>query len=133
MTTPSAEDLSGLWHGQYSYPTAKAPVPFVATLLDAGGALSGSITEKSTLPPRAGEVLYATVAGQREGACVRFIKSYESDDPRYQTVAYDGQVSGDGSEIEGIWNIRGWQGRFLMIRGTSRGVAAVTGVLETAK
>ncbi len=127
------ENLSGLWHGQYSYPTAKAAVPFIATLLEASGALSGSITEKSTLPPRVGEALYAVVRGQRDGTTVSFVKYYESDDERYQVVAYEGRVTGDGTEIEGIWRIGGFQGKFLMIRGTQRAVSAEQGVLETIR
>jgi hypothetical protein len=131
--TLSSANLSGLWHGQYSYPMAKAPVPFIATLLDAEGALTGSITEKSTLPPRAGEALYAVVRGQRDGASVSFVKYYESDDERYQVVRYEGQVSGDGTEIEGVWRIEEWQGKFLMIRGTQRGAAVEKGVLEKVR
>jgi hypothetical protein len=131
--TFSSEDLSGLWHGQYSYPTAKSAVPFVATLLDTQGVLSGSITEKSTLPPRVGAALYAVVRGQRDGATVSFVKSYESDDERYQVVNYEGRVSGDGTEIEGVWRIAAWQGKFLMIRGTQRGASVEKGILEKVR
>jgi hypothetical protein len=131
--TDEANSLSGIWHGQYSYPVAKQPTPFVATLLDAGGALSGSITEKSTLPPRVGEALYAVVRGTRDGAAVTFQKSYEGDDPRYQIVAYEGLVSGDGTEIEGTWRTGGWQGKFLMIRGAPATASLSRGILEPTR
>jgi len=29
----SAQNLTGVWHGIYSYPIARAPVSFVATLI----------------------------------------------------------------------------------------------------
>jgi hypothetical protein len=122
--SPDTENLSGLWHGQYSYPTARAPVPFTATLLDAGGSLSGSITEKSTLRPRVGEPLYATLRGLREGSAVRFRKTYDTEDERYQVVEYEGRLSADTTEIEGTWQTFGWSGKFLMLR--PRGIATAT-------
>jgi hypothetical protein len=131
MTAP--ENLSGLWHGQFDYPNQQPPTPFVATLLDQDGAVSGAITENSTLPPRAGEPLYAVVRGRRSGLAVSFRKAYETDDPRYQVVSYEGRVSGDGTEIEGTWRTGGWQGRFLMIRGTSRAAIVQTDIQATVR
>jgi hypothetical protein len=133
MSEDAPQNLSGLWHGQYSYPKGPPPVPFTASLLDMDGALSGSVTEKSILPPRLGEALYATVCGQRDGASVSFSKSYETDDPRYQVVTYEGRVSGDGTEIEGTWRVAGWQGRFLMIRGATRDAGVETRIFETVR
>ena len=130
---PASEDLSGLWHGQFDYPNHQPPTPFVATLLDQEGAVSGAITENSTLPPRVGEPLYAVVRGRRSGLAVSFRKSYETDDPRYQVVNYEGRVSSDGTEIEGSWRTGGWQGRFLMIRGASREVTVESEVRATVQ
>jgi hypothetical protein len=130
MSEPAPENLSGLWHGQYSYPAGPPPVPFVATLLDADGALSGSVTEKSILPPRIGEALFATVRGLRDGASVSFVKSYETDDERYQLVTYDGRLSGDFTEIEGTWRTGPWHGKFLMIRGAGAAVSQRRAVLQ---
>jgi hypothetical protein len=130
MGDPDPENLSGLWHGQYNYPTAKEPVAFIANLIDGGGTLGGSITEKSTLPPRVGQALFATIRGIRDGAAVSFAKTYQSDDPRYTVVRYEGQVSADATEIEGTWRTGGWTGKFLMIRGRAGAAATSRGVLE---
>ncbi len=124
MTDADPSNLTGIWHGQYSYPSARPPVPFVATMLDHGGALTGGITERSTLPPRKGELLAASLAGTRAGSVVTFIKHYDATDPRYGTVAYEGSLNADFTEIEGTWNVTGWGGRFLMIRGAAQGVPA---------
>ena len=35
---PSPQNLTGVWHGLYSYPYNRAPVSFVATLIEAGSA-----------------------------------------------------------------------------------------------
>ena len=133
MSDTETADLSGLWDGQFSYPAARPPTPFQASLLDVAGAISGNITEKSTLPPREGEPLYAVVRGRRDGSEVRFAKSYESDDPRYHVVDYDGQISSDGTEIEGVWRTAGWEGRFLMIRASRRQVAVERMVEELVR
>ena len=37
-----ARNLTGVWQGLYTYPNGES-VSFVATLIDSGGALSGSI------------------------------------------------------------------------------------------
>ena len=39
-----AQDLTGVWNGLYSYPDGLS-VTFVATLIESGGALSGSTHE----------------------------------------------------------------------------------------
>ncbi len=124
MTESDPSNLTGIWHGQYSYPTARPAVPFVATILDHGGALTGGITERSTLPPRTGEPLAASLAGTRSGTVVTFTKHYDDTDPRYVTVAYEGSLNADFTEVEGTWSVTGWSGRFLMIRGAALGTRA---------
>ena len=39
-----AQNLTGVWQGLYTYPNSES-VSFVATLIDSGGALSGSTHE----------------------------------------------------------------------------------------
>jgi hypothetical protein len=110
------DDLSGLWHGQYSYPVAKPPVAFVANLIDTGETLGGSITETCEFGPKKGFPLYATVHGTHRGTSVVFTKTYEVEDAHYGVVRYSGAVNAEGTEIEGTWTTQGWSGRFLMIR-----------------
>jgi hypothetical protein len=112
MHSPAA-NLTGFWHGQYSYPVAtRAPVPFRANLIQSEDCLGGSVTERA-LP---GRTLYATINGRRDGNTVSFLKVYEANSGPYTSVAYSGVVSADGLEIDGDWIAAGWSGRFLMIR-----------------
>jgi len=116
---PSAESLTSLWNGRYSYPViTRAPVPFVANLIDAGDCLGGSITERAMIGRSKSRTLYATISGRRAGAAVRFMKIYEANSSPYTSVAYEGSLSEDGLEINGDWMAAGWSGRFLMIRAT---------------
>ena len=39
------DNLTGVWHGLYTYPGQHQPVYFVATLIDSGGQLSGMTHE----------------------------------------------------------------------------------------
>jgi hypothetical protein len=109
--------ITGLWHGQYSYPIVhRAPVPFSASLIQSEACLSGTITERAMLGRVQVRILYASVTGQRTGSSVSFLKLYEANSGSYTSVAYQGVLSGDGLEIDGEWIASGWSGRFLMIR-----------------
>jgi len=117
MMPESPANLTGLWHGQYSYPiAARAPVPFAANLIEAEDRLGGSITERAMLGRVKGRSLYATINGMRAGSAVSFMKLYEAHSGPYTRVSYEGVLSADGLEIDGEWSASGWSGRFLMIR-----------------
>jgi hypothetical protein len=45
----STQSLTGIWHGIYSYPIARAPVSFVATLIETASAVSGTTHELCTI------------------------------------------------------------------------------------
>lgn len=112
----TACNLSGLWHGQFSYPRTFQPEFFTATLLDQAGHVSGSITEKATDPSHTTGIFYAQVSGHHTGAAVVFSKQYEGA-ARAHVVHYTGQVNAEGTEISGVWRIEGsWSGPFLMVR-----------------
>lgn len=122
-SSAEADTLTGVWHGQYAYPMALEPVHFVATLIDSGGAISGSTHETTGRPGEGSQRRLAIVEGARDGANVRFVKIYAPASADHQDVIYTGALNADRSEIEGTWMIPGdWSGRFLMIR--SRGTAA---------
>ncbi|HEY6256748.1 MAG TPA: hypothetical protein VIY51_13235 [Xanthobacteraceae bacterium] len=120
-----AENLTGVWQGLYTYPMGGGSVSFVATLIESGHTLSGSIHEPRTIGAGAGETIYATLLGGRSGSAISFVKTYEgSAGPGYGRVEYEGTLSGDKTEIEGRWNIpRAGSGKFLMIRSGGKAAA----------
>lgn len=106
-----ASDLSGVWHGIFSYPHSLPPENFVATVVDRGGALAGETEEVG----RDGAVFTALIAGRRAGDAVRFVKTY--DDRHAHAVHYDGTLDPEATEIAGTWRISGdWSGSFVMVR-----------------
>jgi len=111
-----AENLTGVWQGLYTYSDGWS-VSFVATLIESGQALSGTIHEPRTYGPGAGETLYATLVGQRSGNVVSFVKTYQNAGTGYGSVNYEGSLNAERTEIEGRWTIPGYSsGKFLMIR-----------------
>ena len=108
------KSLTGIWQGSYTYPQGLA-VQFVATLIESGSTVTGSVHEPCTLGQ--GEIIYATLLGHHDGSAVDFVKTYDGSNPNYTEVSYEGTLNGDATEIEGRWIIRGiWSGKFLMIR-----------------
>lgn len=123
MDEPGSESLTGVWHGQYRYPLPLEPVHFTATIIDSGGALSGTTQETVGLdgPPAS---LMAILDGRRDGATVRFVKTYAPASEEFQDVIYAGTLNGERTEIEGEWTVPGtWSGSFLMIRTRGRAMA----------
>lgn len=106
-------DLSGPWHGLYSYPQVLAPVFFTAELHHADPFLSGR-TEESM---EGGACVAARLSGRLAGQGVTFLKMYEAQTDSRDCVSYDGLLDPDGTEIHGRWIIPGnWSGTFLMMR-----------------
>jgi hypothetical protein len=132
--TSSPQNLTGIWHGLYSYPYGgRAPVPFVATLIQAGSTVSGTTHETCETGGRSNETLYATLRGRRQDSAVVFLKTYDGGNPHYGRVSYEGRLSADGTEIEGRWIVPGnWSGKFLMIRSAGKEEAVSRKVFERA-
>lgn len=116
--TEAPESLTGVWHGQYTYPMGlMPPAAFMATLIDVSGTLSGSTNETTEQGGK-----NATLDGARDGGAVRFVKTYSPASEEFQDVIYIGTLSSDRTEIEGEWIVPGvWQGKFLMIRARAQG------------
>lgn len=125
---PAADDadalnLSGTWHGLYSYPRRRDPVPFTAMLIETASWLRGA-TEETVAVGAASVTMRTTMDGRRTGHAVTLLKLYDGSHRGYDTVHYAGEVSSDGTEIQGRWTVpNGRSGSFLMIR--SNGPAAV--------
>jgi len=125
-------NLTGVWHGLYTYPRHLQRVLFDATLIESGQWLSGSTHEICATGPHRGEMLYATLLGERSGSLVTFRKTYDGRVPNYShSIDYEGAISSDASEIEGRWKITStWSGKFLMIRSMGKEQAVETKVFE---
>jgi len=115
-------NLTGLWVGEYRYPTGSvhpqtfAPllsVSFKAQITDQGGAFYGEITEDNAPG--------AHIRGTREGSSVTFSKRYsDTGGGRYlDRIVYEGGLNEDNTRMDGTWMIlRGLTrpGAFFMMR-----------------
>ena len=70
----------------------------------------------------------ASIAGHRSGSAVSFVKRYEPPGYGYDTVAYEGSVNADATEIDGRWRLPGTtlSGTFLMVRSTKTAQSVAT-------
>src|ERR1700759_2309355 len=111
MTNP----LTGVWDGTYTQPGVGI-VTFLATLIETGGALGGSVAEPCMMPSCPVSTHNASIAGHRSGSAVSFVKRYEPPGYGYDTVTYEGTVNAEATEIDGRWRLPGASGTFLMVR-----------------
>lgn len=110
-------DISGRWAGIFNYPHSHPPNGFEAVLSDAGGAISGTISEPDDDPAGMGGPLHSLIEGHRQGSAVTFTKMYDDLDRMPEPIFYSGTIQPDGNEINGRWEISGhWSGTFLMVR-----------------
>ncbi|HMC92488.1 MAG TPA: hypothetical protein VKI45_08520 [Allosphingosinicella sp.] len=113
----SEADLSGRWHGFYSYGGHVHACPFEAELRDHGGELVGVSFEIAAFGPNPGSTLTAQLEGRRQGSAVDFAKSYDEVALAGYSIHYAGTLADGGNEIEGTWTIPGQgKGTFLMVR-----------------
>ena len=119
------DTLTGVWDGTYTQPGVGI-VTFLATLIESGGALGGSVTEPCMMPACPISTHNAAIAGQRLGSAVSFVKRYEPPGYGYNTVSYEGTVNAEATEIDGRWKLPGASGTFLMVRATRPAEAVTT-------
>jgi hypothetical protein len=126
------DSLTGVWDGTFIQPDV-GTVTFLATLIETGGALTGSVTEPCVSPGCPVATHDASIAGSRSGSAVSFVKHYEPPGYGYTRVFYQGAVSADGNEIDGRWKLpdNSTSGTFLMVR--SRKPAETVADEERAK
>jgi hypothetical protein len=112
-----ADDLTGRWHGFYSYGGSAHSCAFEAELRDHEGEIVGVCYEVAQFGPSPGATLSASIEGRRSGSAVDFAKTYDEVALASYTVHYAGTLAEGGDEIEGTWAIPGQnRGRFLMVR-----------------
>src|SRR5689334_8345810 len=111
------DSLTGVWDGTFVQP-GTGMVTFLATLIESGGALTGSVTEPCISAGCPLNTHNASIAGHRSGSAVSFVKRYEPPGYGYDTVAYEGSVNAEATEIDGRWRVMGtpFSGTFLMVR-----------------
>ena len=120
-------DLTGVWDGTYIQPSV-GMVTYLTTLIETGGSLGGSVTEPCIRPDCPVSSHNASIAGQRSGSAVSFVKTYEPPGYGYDKVFYEGAVNADATEISGRWRLPGvnLSGTFLMVRSTRTAETVVT-------
>ena len=125
-------NLTGVWHGLYTYPRHVQRVLFDTTFIESGRWLSGSTHEICATGAHRGELLCATLLGERIGSLLTFQKTYDGRVPGYShAIDYEGVVNSDATEIEGRWRITAtWSGKFLMIRSMEKEQTVETRVFE---
>ena len=121
------DSLTGVWDGTYTQPGVGI-VTFLATLIETGGALGGSVTEPCILPSCPVSTHNASITGHRSGNAVSFVKNYEPPGYGYDKVFYEGTVNADATEISGRWRLPGAadSGTFLMVRSTKTAESVAT-------
>ena len=121
------DNLTGVWDGTYLQPRVGI-VTFVATLIETGGALAGDVTEPCMTPGCPLSTHTASIAGQRSGSAVSFVKRYEPPGYGYDRVSYEGFVNAEATEIDGRWRVPGTtsSGTFLMVRSTKPAQSVAT-------
>jgi hypothetical protein len=118
-----AHSLTGVWQGRFSYASGRG-CAFTATLMELGPYLSGSTHEPNESHRGDADDLFAFIEGARNGRSIRFVKTYDGSGGWSHSVAYEGKLSNDGTEIEGHWAIEGRAaGTFLMLRGGCKSAA----------
>jgi hypothetical protein len=112
-----ATTLTGVWDGTFLQPGV-GTVTFLATLIETGGAVVGTVTEPCMSPGCPISTHTASLTGSHAGSAVSFVKRYEPPGYGYTHVLYEGTVNADATEIDGRWKLPGNEssGTFLMIR-----------------
>lgn len=129
--TSSPLNLTGVWHGLYSYPVAMPSVSFVATLSDQGGRFDGTTEEIGGVGDTVGRTLTASLQGRRSGRSITMLKIYHGPSAYYDSVHYAGDLNEDGTEIAGTWRVAAnWSGTFLMVRSRTVETAATKEAVE---
>lgn len=111
----SGDSLSGAWRGVFTG-GGNQPTEFQVNLADFGGRLTGDSTELNPTGSGGSYYFLANIAGARQGAQVRFTKTYDGTGGRSHAVEYAGRVMPGGRRIVGTWSIGSTTGNFEMVR-----------------
>jgi len=102
--------LTGLWGGEYAYPkdSGQEPVKFTVVLIQDGNTVAGFMKEPNTFGKRNEPWLHAVFKGRldQNAGKITFTKTYDGTAGEDHNVEYSGQVSEDGTKIEGTWTIK---------------------------
>lgn len=111
------QDVTGVWYGRYEADQWDETNGFIAVLEEAGGTVTGVITERDTdgLAP-AGAIRRALVSGHRDSGALIFIKQYDGTGGHDHAIDYAGQIDAEGLEVTGKWAQPFSSGGFVMER-----------------
>ena len=108
-------DITGFWAGQFHYSEPHYnPVSFDCEIVQTAGFISGNITETSELKTTPYFIISSILEGTISNRDVAFTKIYQSENPAYVPVVYEGKVNTRETEITGIWKRPDWSGTFIM-------------------
>ncbi len=116
-----AQDLTGLWNGEYTYPkeSGRPPVSFRMAVVQAESQILGFIKEANTFGKEGSPWLHAVLKGRfdKETREVQFTKTYDGTAETAHDVEYRGLVTPDGAKAQGTWKIRDdWAANFTLER-----------------
>lgn len=104
---PSLPSISGIWVARYSYPDDPSRyVTFALILVQDGRRIAGVSIEPPSVPEHRGIVALVAdwIEGDvSEGGMITIVKRYR-DQPRLETILYEGQVHPDMRCWGGAWS-----------------------------
>jgi hypothetical protein len=113
----TAGSVSGVWKGGYISSDGSDVNTFDITLVQRGGALTGTTVEVNGFGDMKKSLfLTANIAGTVRGDEVRFTKTYDGAGDVSHSVQYVGRVDASGRHIRGTYSAEGATGRFEIAR-----------------
>jgi hypothetical protein len=110
------DQLDGAWRGAYISDNGVDINTFDVTFDQSGTTLNGTVLEVNIMGDSKTLFLTSTLAGKREGARVRFTKTYDGSGGVSHSVAYEGMIDATGRRIVGTYDAGGSGGEFEIAR-----------------
>ena len=112
----AAQDLRGIWVGQYKYAATDKDGANMFTLImhAEGSVITGKILERNTFGHESWKQLSAELVGEVTGTTLKFYKKYDGSGLQNHVVVYEGTVA--PGRIAGEWRIGGTSGPFELVK-----------------
>jgi hypothetical protein len=111
-----AQDVNGIWVGQYKYNESdeNGKNMFTFLLHSDGNVVTGKVLENNTFGYQTWHMLSSDFIGEIEGDKIKIFKKYDGSGLQNHVVVYKGKIT--GSKIKGEWNTGGNNGPFEMVK-----------------